>query len=194
MNNIIGSREVIARAVSELNKNLPVDFSKYNIKVGAKCSYFYGFLDELSNIFVNSVRDANKPYPAIINLLPEGAKMSITSEGIKFKDQALLILMPVLKEWTSEEVSYYCHALYLRLVAKSLIDSLAQFATLEADYDMYEGSGLAMTNSEEEKKLVDSFGDYLAYIYIDGLNYFIPKIICETTYKNYQEIFETVNK
>lgn len=197
MLNIVGSKEIIARVVYELNKDLTdIPLSSYSPLVSSKPKYFFGFIDEIAaGLKAASKVDIEKPYPIICNLLPEAGKFRVTATGIHFEKQAILLAIPVFREWTSEEISNKAHIPVLRPLVSKVIEQLEQLTLLEQDYTVYESSSLACSklDSNGANEMLEEFGDYLAFTMIDNLNFSTKQVICEETVKLYQDIFKQVN-
>lgn len=191
----IGSMELLARAVYELNNDLPDGLTAYPIPVAKQISYFMGYLDEIANAISDATAKANTPLCSLINLMPEAGKYKVTSEGIKFDGLSILIIIPAYKGWTSEEINYYAHLGVLRELVDKFIEKLKIFCTIDGEYSVFEGSSVANIGAEQEvKSILSKFGDYLGYIYIEDLSLFVPNSICEETFQKYIEIFKKVNK
>lgn len=186
------SRDIVARAVYEYNKEIdPLAVNTYPIIVNNRVKYFYGYVKEVSEVL--SEAQSNTQYPLIINVLPEAAKFRVSADGIKYEDQMLLLALPVAKEWTSEEISYYAFDRVLSPLADAILKSLKSFATVNPSYTYFQGGSIAVID-DTGNNILKGFGDYVAYLLISDLNYEVPYIVCEETKNEFELIFKNVNK
>lgn len=188
----LSSRDIVARAVYEFNKKIdPLAPNAYPIKINNRLKYFYGYVGEISEVI--SEGQSNTSYPLIINALPEAAKFKKATDGISYEDQMLLLAIPVFKEWTSEELSYYAFDRVLTPIADAIIEELKLFSSIAPTYTCFQGGSIAVID-DTGNNILKGFGDYVAYLLISDLSYKVPYYVCEDTKNNFELIFKNVNK
>lgn len=145
---------------------------------GSLIFYHYSDENEISGIFNNTflLQNGMYKYPAFINISdsPDNVTPLATEMQARF-----VLVAPVNSKWTKDEQETIIFQTIFDKIERLFFKNLERLPYIIKDYDFPKYSRYKGYHTEQETKLKDEFGDYIAYVLFDDLKITIDNNLCK---------------